>query len=414
MFTQRPFRNRLVLLSLILVQLCLITSYFLFYKSESRKKLNKIAFLPKVYASDKTNQKTYYTLKDIIDLKKICSKKVFLDFNTSMCFTEGTDIKAMSVIKGINWKCNCLPGWHGPDCGFPEVLFRALLTKKQPVKPKGPVPFERRLIYLFKYDKSSENLADIRIMAFGDIIDLFIVYENGNNHFETLIKNSMFKEWQHKILYIANCTEKNIWKLAESQISNLMGDDYVISSPSNEIPDRSSLIFMKFYENIPEPIYFRLKWSVFGFFWIHPKKTVISGGACTVSYLRNELNNDLNTLTSSKTIATFASKGILLGDLNHTGGWFCEYCASPQDIIEFFTSNSSKQLINWNQIGTDKITHKFIENLIELGLYIDGKSELGRGHRYSDIDFAPPYVINNDFKYDFLLINFYSQNDDYI
>ncbi|ERL89366.1 hypothetical protein D910_06737 [Dendroctonus ponderosae] len=157
---------------------------------------------------------------------------------------------------------------------------------------------------------------------------------------------------------------------------------YIGTSPSNEIPDRSSLIFMKFYENIPEPIYFRLKWSVFGFFWIHPKKTVISGGACTVSYLRNELNNDLNTLTSSKTIATFASKGILLGDLNHTGGWFCEYCASPQDIIEFFTSNSSKQLINWNQIGTDKITHKFIENLIELGLYIDGKSELGRGHRY--------------------------------
>lgn len=132
MFTQRPFRNRLVLLSLILVQLCLITSYFIFYKSDSRKKLNKIAFLPKVYASDKTNQKTFCTLKDIIEFKKISSKKLFLDFNTSMCFSEGTDIKAMSVIKGINWKCNCLPGKY---ILIYSTLFQVPIYMQVPEEP---------------------------------------------------------------------------------------------------------------------------------------------------------------------------------------------------------------------------------------------------------------------------------------
>lgn len=249
----------------------------------------------------------------------------------------------------------------------------------------------------------------------GDIIDLFILYEN-DNHLESQLKNQYFKEWQHKILYIPNNTEteSNIWKIAEAQIKNLRGDDYIISSPSNEIPDRASLIFLKFYKNVPEPIHFRLKWSVFGFFWTHPKKTLISGGACTIAYLRNILNNDLEALTNNKTVSNLSHKGMTLGDLNHTGGWFCEYCAAPEDIIEYLTSNSSKHLINWEKIGTTKITHKFIENLIEAGVYIDGKTELERGHRYSDIDFAPPYVLDNDFKFDFLLVNFYSQNEYYM
>lgn len=295
------------------------------------------------------------------------------------------------------------------------MLFRALLAKKQPLQLKGPTPFERRLIYIFKYDKSSETVVDIRITSLGDIIDLFIIYENGSNDFEGQLKNKMFKQWHHKILYIPNNTMSNIWEVVEPKIKNLREDDYVISTSVNEIPDRASLIFLKFYHGVPEPIHFRFKWSVYGFFWIYPKKTVISGGACTVSYLRSTLNSDLRALNYNNISATnLSQKGIVLGDLNHTGGWFCEYCAPPEEIIEYLTRNSSRHLINWEKIGTNKITHKYIENLIEMGVYIDGKTELERGHRYSDRDFAPPYVLENDFKFDFLLINFYSQNDYYL
>lgn len=396
------------------MQLLLITSYYFLYKPETKEKLNKISFLPKINIPEKPERRTYYTLKESINLKRVTSRGYFLDFNSSMCFTEGTDIKSMIVVKGINWKCNCLPGWHGPDCGYPEVLFRALLANKKPLALKGPGPFQRRLIYIFKYDKCSENLADMRIAALGDIVDLFVLYENDNNYLEKQLNNKLFKEWQHKILYIANNTEKNIWKLVDSRVKNLRGDDYIVSSPSNEIPDRASLIFLKFYENVPEPISFRLKWSVFGFFWIYPRKTIVSGGACSVAYLRSILNSNLEVLTNNSTLIHMSQKGITLGDLNHTGGWFCEYCASPEDIIEYLTSNSSRHLINWEKIGTTKITHKFIENLIELGVYLDGRTELERGHRYSDVDFAPPYVLENDFKFDFLLVNFYSQNEYYM
>lgn len=274
---------------------------------------------------------------------------------------------------------------------------------------KGPLPFQRRLIYIFKFDKSSSTLTDMRINSLGDIIDVFVLYKDDSGPLEDDLKN-VFKKWQHKIVYVGNNTQDNVWKIAESHIKNLQKSDYIIFNLSNEVPDRASLIFLKFYENIPEPIHFRLKWSVFGFFWTYPKKTIISGGACTVAYLGDILSNDLSILVNNKTLGG----GITLGDLNHTGGWFCEYCATPEDIMEYLTSNTSHNLINWDKIGTNKITHKYIESLIENGLYIDGKTELERGHRYSDTDFAPSYVLENDFKFDFLLINFYSQNEYYV
>lgn len=110
MCVYRPNRNKIILFSFILIQLCLIASYFFFYKPEVKEKLNKIAFLPRVFAPDMPDRRTYYTLKDTVNLKRITSRGFFLDFNSSMCFTEGTDIKTMIVIKGINWKCNCLEG----------------------------------------------------------------------------------------------------------------------------------------------------------------------------------------------------------------------------------------------------------------------------------------------------------------
>ncbi|XP_066154333.1 beta-1,4-mannosyl-glycoprotein 4-beta-N-acetylglucosaminyltransferase [Euwallacea fornicatus] len=410
MYIYRPvIRNKIVLLALILAQLCLIVSYFFLNKPHIEQKLNKISFLPKIQVLKKADGRMYYTLNGSVHLKHVTSRGFFLDFNSSMCFTEGTDIKTMIVVKGVNWKCNCLQGWHGPDCGYPEILFRALLASRQVHKVKGPVPFQHRLIYIFQYLKSSDNLVDMRISALGDIIDLFIVYENGSSYFERELQKKAFKKWQHKILYVSD-NSFNIWNKVEPHIKNLKDDDYVIFSPTNEILDRASMIFLKFYQNIPEPIYFRLKWSVYGFFWLHPKKTLISAGACTISYLRNTLNSNLAALhlRHNKT-EHLPQKGIILGDLNHTGGWYCEYCASPEEIIEYLTST----LINWDKIGTTKITHKFIENLIETGVYVDSKTELERGHR-SDVDFAPPYVLENDFKFDFLLVNFYSQNDYYV
>lgn len=203
-----------------------------------------------------------------------------------------------------------------------------------------------------------------------------------------------------------------LWKKVKGRLKNLRNDDIILSSNSNEIPNRDALIFLKFYDQWPQPIKFRLRWSVFGFFWMHPSRTIISGGACTVSFLKEMFNNKLSLLTDNKTLSSQIYKGIILGDLNHYGGWFCEYCNDPAQIVEFLASKP-KNVINWDRIDKQKIDNSYIEDLIENGVYIDGKTQLVKAHKYRDSYFAPRFVNDHNWRYDFLLINFYSKLDYY-
>ncbi|XP_050304102.1 beta-1,4-mannosyl-glycoprotein 4-beta-N-acetylglucosaminyltransferase [Anthonomus grandis grandis] len=409
MFYYRYGRSKVFLLFLILMQLCLITSYYLLYKSEHKEKLKRVSFLAAIKGPNKV-RKNYYTLNDTVVLKRALSRDHFTDFNSSMCFTEGTDTRTM-LANGNNWKCSCLPGWHGPDCGYPEVYFRAMLAKKQPLKLTGPNTFQRRLICIFSCDQISESLVDIRLTELGDVVDLFILYER-SNYFDSQLKNGIFSEQLlKKILYIPNVRDDNvtsIWRSAKAQLRNLRDNDFVVVSPTNEIFDATSLKFLKFHNSVPETVNFRLKWVVFGFFWIHPEKTIISGGACTVAYLKESLNDNLDAL------ALIATKSLTLGDLNRTGGWFCEYCAEPENIIRYLTRNRAKNVIDWEKITSKKITYNFIKDLIALGVYLDGKTELRRAHRYSDVDFAPKSVLDHDLKFDPLLVNFFAQSEYYM
>lgn len=195
-------------------------------------------------------------------------------------------------------------------------------------------------------------------------------------------------------------------------MKNLRNDDLILASQNNEIPNRDALRFLKNYDQWPQPVKFRYRWSAFGFFWVHPSKTITAGGLCTISYLKETFNNKFMFLTDNKTMSNPAYKGMVLGDLNHYGGWYCEYCTDPIKIVEFLASKP-KCVINWEKIDHQRIDQAYIEDLIENGVYIDGKTQLYRAHKYRDNYFAPKFVNNNNWKYDFLLINFYSKMDYY-
>ncbi|KAJ8948916.1 hypothetical protein NQ318_020503 [Aromia moschata] len=319
---------------------------------------------------------------------------------------------SMRISKKINWKCKCLSGWHGSDCGQPEVLWRALLTHRKPIQIKGPRIFERRLVYIFKVDEFSENIAHIRINELGSVVDLFILYEErGSLYLQNKLDNKFCKEYQDKILYVQDNRE-NLWKTVKRYLKNLRNDDIILSTESNEIPNRDALIFIKFYDQWPQPIKFRYRWSVFGFFWLHPSKTIITGGACTVAFLKESFNNELNLLTDNKILSSSLYRGITLGDLNHFGGWFCEYCNDAAQIVKFL-ANKPSNVINWDEINKQKIDNDFVEDLIENGVYIDGKTQLTKAYKYRDSYFAPRFVSDHNWRYDFLLINFYSKLDYY-
>ncbi|KAI4462937.1 beta-14-mannosyl-glycoprotein beta-14-n-acetylglucosaminyl-transferase [Holotrichia oblita] len=188
-------------------------------------------------------------------------------------------------------------------------------------------------------------------------------------------------------------------------------DDILLMSGNSEIPNKAGILFLKFYNGWPEPINFRLKYSVYGFYWIHPTKTVLNGGACTIEYVEQILNGDLKYLNSNKSLSNLSSKNFIIGDLNHYGGWFCEFCNDPTIIINHLNNLTSSSLVNWENVN--KIDNMYLESLIENGVYLDGKTTLNRAHRYHENYFAPTYVNENSWKYDFLLTNIYSKMDYY-
>lgn len=163
---------------LVLFQIFAILIYFYLQPVSLDENTNKITFF-KAIESYETTQATYHTLNKNIILKSLSTRESYIDFNSSLCFKNGTDLISMKISNELKWKCKCLPEWHGNDCGQPEILWRALLTYKKPIKIKGPRTFQRRLIYFFKYDKFFEHIADIRFNELGEYslkckIDIFL------------------------------------------------------------------------------------------------------------------------------------------------------------------------------------------------------------------------------------------------
>lgn len=167
MYTFRLNLKRISIWILLLTQIFLILSYFFLQAAPTEPKSDiKISFL-KSNDDVKDVTATYHTLNTNIILKSVSTKYSFIDFNSSLCFKSGTDLVSMKISKEINWKCKCLLGWHGNDCGQPEILWRAVIASRKPIRIKGPRTFERRLIYLFEVNRYSEYVADIRINELG-------------------------------------------------------------------------------------------------------------------------------------------------------------------------------------------------------------------------------------------------------
>lgn len=353
----------------------------------------------------------YHTDRDKFILNTVPTRYNFTDFNTSLCYTNGTDLKSMLRSNDVNWKCVCMPGWHGSDCGQPEVIWRAFLAYRKFISTISPRKYQRRLIYIFEVTEYTETLTDIRVNELNDTVDLFVLYEVNSKFLFSKLNSRFLKQYHFKILYLNISDLNTLWSTMKNAVPNINGDDILLVSGNNEIPNKLGVSFLKFYNGWPEPINFRLKYSVYGFFWIHPLKTVLNGGACTIEYADQILNGDLKYLNSNKSLSNLSSKNFIIGDLNHYGGWFCEFCNDPVVIISHLKNMTSSSPVNWENVI--KIDSTYLEGLIENGVYLDGKTTLNRAHRFHENYFAPTYVNDNSWKYDFLLTNMFSKMDYY-
>lgn len=200
-------------------------------------------------------------------------------------------------------------------------------------------------------------------------------------------------------------------------VKNIRDDDIYVTTDAEQILNSRALMFLKMYDGWPQPIGFRLRWSVFGFFWQHPAKTTtITVGACTVGLMR-EAHLRPSSLVLDKPggdggIANnevSESLGLVIGDLNHYGGWYCQFCQDPANIIQAVREKNKTKELSLDR----SVDVPFIEDLIGAGTWFDEKTSLLRAYKSRESYYAPETVMNETWKYDWLVENFYAKMDYY-
>lgn len=338
-----------------------------------------------------------------------------------MCWREGMDEKMLQNIYEDSGKCICKQGWHGADCGQPEVVWRAIMASKQNIKLKRRKS-ARRIIYTFSVYDNNFAIAEVIIEELYKVVDLFVIcdFSNSEDNFKHKLTKGLLGAQQNKILYL-NVTSKirkpkriiskYIWEKISKLIKNIKEDDIYVMTEPEQILNWRALMFLKVYDGWPQPIGFRLRWSVFGFFWQHPSKTTIIVGACTIGLVYQAIRT--NSMILQHELAGENSErdvlGLVIGDLNHYGGWYCHYCQAPANIL----ISMQREVKGKIAAATKNFDVLFVEDLIGTGVWIDGKTSLLRAYKSRDSYFAPENVLANTFKYDWLVDNFYAKLDYY-
>lgn len=383
--------------------------------------------------------------------------------------------------------CKCQPNYHGRDCGQPEVVWRAFMTARLSRKNVGQSIIGRiikmgrtkvsrppRIFNIIEATAISLSTVEMQFMELNEIVDLFVLCDQITSDIRTSKdhlfsyhqssyhhSNDMFlKKYKHKIMIIQSslkCTPKLMYKHltrlinaiskdSEAKLSQI-AEDIVLFSRADEIVNRQAIAYLKWYSDWSEsqPIRFRLKHTVYGFYWQHPNYTVLASFACQMHVLNEMYNGDPERVLQENSV------GMTIGDLNHYGGWYCQYCyESPAHIVERLRSDKELMAINrvtytankrvksdvsdnriwkWHNGIADgddgdnvdnsdnnhqkptTIDANYIQTLISAGLFVDHKTNLLRLHRYSDKYYAPKYVCTENSKYQSMLTNMYAHYD---
>ncbi|XP_043478391.1 beta-1,4-mannosyl-glycoprotein 4-beta-N-acetylglucosaminyltransferase [Leptopilina heterotoma] len=359
------------------------------------------------------------TVNGEFTLKDTKTSAFFENYADFSCWKDGVNDRIMR--KNCTRKCVCNQGWHGSDCGQPEVVWRAIMASKQLVKLKQR-KWMRRIIYTLCINQYNSAISEIIVQELYSVVDLFIICDSSNSefNFNYSLAKGLLKSQQRKILYINTFTKarkpfklifKYIWDKIHNTIKNIRDDDIIVMTDPEEILNSKALMFLKTYDGWSQPIGFRLRWLVFGFFWQHPLKTTIKKGAFTIGFMQEAYRNN-NILLQKELVDENIERdelGLVIGDLNHYGGWYCHYCQVPKNIMFSIKCKTNPRNINSEAI----IDISYIEELIGMGMWLNGKTSLLRVPRSQDIYFAPEIVLNNSIKYDWLLQNFYVKVDYY-
>ncbi|XP_054634667.1 beta-1,4-mannosyl-glycoprotein 4-beta-N-acetylglucosaminyltransferase isoform X2 [Dunckerocampus dactyliophorus] len=335
-------------------------------------------------------------------------------------------------------RCVCRPGWHGPYCGVPTMVYHSNLPTKERLTPRET---PRRIINAINVNHEFD-LLHVRFHELAQAVDLFLVCESNFTaygekrplSFLRLLLNGTYDYIRHKLLYVyldhfPEGGRQDGWIaddylrtfLTRNGISRVVGvrpDDVFVINDADEIPAHEGLLFLKLFDGWTEPVAFHMRKSLYGFFWKQlGSLEVISG--CTVGMLRHvyDCNGIMLRRREYYTMPGFRKyendMGHILvqwsvGSPFHFAGWHCSWCFTPEGIHFKLTSAQNGDFPRWGDYE-DKRDLNYIRDLIRTGGWFDGSLQ-----EYPPVDpkehmYAPRYMLEHYDRYRYLLENPYSR-----
>ncbi|XP_037114451.1 beta-1,4-mannosyl-glycoprotein 4-beta-N-acetylglucosaminyltransferase isoform X1 [Syngnathus acus] len=335
-------------------------------------------------------------------------------------------------------KCVCRPGWHGPYCGVPTMVYHSNLPTKERLTPRE---LPRRVINAINVNHEFD-LLHVRFHELAQAVDLFLVCESNFTaygerrplSFLRLLLNGTFDYVRHKILYVFldhfpdggrldgwiadDYLRTFLTRNGMSRVEGGRPDDVFVINDADEIPAREGLLFLKLFDGWTEPFAIHMRKSLYGFFWKQLGSLEVVSG-CTTGMLHAVYEGDGIKLRRREyyTMAAFRkyendTGHILvqwsLGSPFHFAGWHCSWCFPPEGILFKLVSAQNGDFPRWGDYE-DKRDLGYIRQLIRTGGWFDGSLQ-----DYPPVDpkehmYAPKYMLDHNQRYRYLLDNPYAE-----
>ncbi|XP_062142068.1 beta-1,4-mannosyl-glycoprotein 4-beta-N-acetylglucosaminyltransferase [Drosophila sulfurigaster albostrigata] len=352
------------------------------------------------------------------------------------CYKEGTVNETTTRDRDYLMaqpQCNCESGWHGRDCGQPEIIWRALMTHSRASKRGGheaPLKLHeasptsiKRLYYMLSlgdWEHINMELLQLQLRTLIEVVDFFLIYYYERDSSKDQLKQRRLQRQLNSLLssnYVLyqcskatgqqNCSgaaafahfRQQLWSLCSVQ---LQATDLLLVGNRESIFAPTALKFLKYYATDVLPLRFRLKHNVYGFYWQHGQRARLSGVISSLVHL-HAAQLDPQHL-EKHAIYT-------LGDLNHYGGWSCQLCMSPEQIVNWLQQSGIKVQLP-NKTRSARIDANYVQQLMGAGILLeDGSTQLLRLRPQSEKYFAPDVAQQHSNQFGQLLYNLYDVND---
>ncbi|XP_072240747.1 beta-1,4-mannosyl-glycoprotein 4-beta-N-acetylglucosaminyltransferase isoform X2 [Leuresthes tenuis] len=335
-------------------------------------------------------------------------------------------------------KCVCRPGWHGPYCGVPTMVYHSNLPTKERLTPRET---PRRVINAININHEFD-LLHVRFHELAQAVDLFLICESNFTaygerrplSFLRLLLNGTYDYIRHKILYVfldhfPEGGRQDGWIaddylrtfLTHNGMSRVLGartDDVFVINDADEIPAHEGLLFLKLFDGWTEPFAIHMRKSLYGFFWKQfGSLEVVSG--CTLGMLHDVYDGDGIKLRRREyyTLPGFRKyendTGHILvqwsvGSPFHFAGWHCSWCFTPEGIYFKLVSAQNGDFPRWGDYE-DKRDLNYIRELIRTGGWFDGSLQEYPPADPKEHMYAPKYMLEHYDRYSYLLENPYNK-----